>query len=182
MEQQIKIIRELLECIATRPNLPNPERDADWKNCMKNSSYDAKKALSALAQLEQPVNSGSEDLQKLIKRLEGFKMLNAYGYFEKLGRDGFLGFEDADYKTLDNFRTIMAEYSILPEILRELKGLSQVKPSNNEIEEIAYQLFMRLGSMLNFYGMDLEKDHAIQNLTHSKAEEACQLYRNWCKG
>lgn len=36
-----------LEKIAARPELQNPERDADWKNCMKWSSHEAKEALSA---------------------------------------------------------------------------------------------------------------------------------------
>jgi hypothetical protein len=40
-----KRLREALEKIAKRPDLPNPEKDADWKNCMKNSSYEARKAL-----------------------------------------------------------------------------------------------------------------------------------------
>ena len=35
-----------LEIIAKRPDLPNSERDADWKNCMKWSSYEAREALS----------------------------------------------------------------------------------------------------------------------------------------
>lgn len=34
-----------LEKIAKRPDLPNPERDADWKNCQKLSSHDAEVAL-----------------------------------------------------------------------------------------------------------------------------------------
>jgi hypothetical protein len=36
-----------LEQIAKRPDLPNPERDADWKNCQLWSQHDAKKALTA---------------------------------------------------------------------------------------------------------------------------------------
>lgn len=38
---------EALEKIAKRPDLPNPERDADWKNCMKWSAYEAQQALAA---------------------------------------------------------------------------------------------------------------------------------------
>ena len=41
-------IKQALENIANRPNLPNPERDADWKNCMKWSSHEAQEALTAL--------------------------------------------------------------------------------------------------------------------------------------
>ena len=37
--------REALERIAKRPDLPNPERDADWKNCMKLSAAEARAAL-----------------------------------------------------------------------------------------------------------------------------------------
>jgi hypothetical protein len=37
---------EALDKIANRPDLPNPECDADWKNCMKNSSYEARAALA----------------------------------------------------------------------------------------------------------------------------------------
>lgn len=40
------IMREALEVIARRPDLPNPERDADWKNCMKFSSHEAREALA----------------------------------------------------------------------------------------------------------------------------------------
>lgn len=36
-----------LRIIAKRPDLPNPERDADWKNCMKWSAHEAQKALEA---------------------------------------------------------------------------------------------------------------------------------------
>lgn len=38
---------EALEKIAKRPDLPNPERDADWKNCMKWSAHEAQQALAA---------------------------------------------------------------------------------------------------------------------------------------
>ena len=37
---------EALEKIAKRPNLPNPERDADWKSCMKWSAHEAQEALT----------------------------------------------------------------------------------------------------------------------------------------
>lgn len=50
---EIKQIREILESIANRPNLPNPERDADWRNCMESSSYEAKQALKALNRMEE---------------------------------------------------------------------------------------------------------------------------------
>lgn len=35
-----------LRKIASRPDLPNPERDADWKNCMKWSAHEAQQALA----------------------------------------------------------------------------------------------------------------------------------------
>lgn len=44
LEDRKRLI-EALELIKNRPDLPNPEKDADWKNCMKNSSYDASKAI-----------------------------------------------------------------------------------------------------------------------------------------
>jgi hypothetical protein len=37
---------EALEKIAKRPDLPNPERDADWRNCMRWSSHEAQVAIS----------------------------------------------------------------------------------------------------------------------------------------
>lgn len=43
---KVDILLEALEIIAKRPDLPNPERDADWKNCMKWSSHEAREALS----------------------------------------------------------------------------------------------------------------------------------------
>lgn len=41
-----QILIEALELIASTPSLPNPERDADWKNCMKNSAYTARAAIA----------------------------------------------------------------------------------------------------------------------------------------
>lgn len=32
------------------PDLPNPDRDADWKNCMKWSSHEAQEALAAFGE------------------------------------------------------------------------------------------------------------------------------------
>ena len=59
--QMAAIIRELLgvidslhgalEGIAKRPDLPNSDRDADWKNCQKWSSHEAKQALTLSAPL-----------------------------------------------------------------------------------------------------------------------------------
>lgn len=46
--EALKGVRDALQMIADRPHLPNPERDADWKNCMKNSSYEARQQLTAL--------------------------------------------------------------------------------------------------------------------------------------
>jgi hypothetical protein len=40
--------REALERIAKRPDLPNPERDADWKACMKLSAQEARAALTSI--------------------------------------------------------------------------------------------------------------------------------------
>lgn len=42
-----EMLVKALEKIAKRPDLPNPERDADWKNCMKWSAYEAQQALAA---------------------------------------------------------------------------------------------------------------------------------------
>lgn len=47
----VEHLRELLVGIAERPNLPNPEHGADWKNCQKLSSHDARKALVILGTL-----------------------------------------------------------------------------------------------------------------------------------
>lgn len=47
-EQAVAKLREILERIAKRPDLPNPERDADWKNCQKWSQHDAREALTLL--------------------------------------------------------------------------------------------------------------------------------------
>lgn len=47
-------IRKLLERIANRPDLPNPDCDADWKNCQKWSQHDAREALALLASLHHP--------------------------------------------------------------------------------------------------------------------------------
>jgi hypothetical protein len=38
----------VLEVISRRPNLPNPERDADWKNCMKCSSHECRELIAEL--------------------------------------------------------------------------------------------------------------------------------------
>lgn len=48
-EEAKELVVELvnvLQKIASRPDLPNPDRYADWKNCMKNSAYEAKKLLT----------------------------------------------------------------------------------------------------------------------------------------
>lgn len=37
---------EALRKIAKRPDLPNPERDADWKNCVKWNAHEAKEQLT----------------------------------------------------------------------------------------------------------------------------------------
>lgn len=50
---KIQQIREILEKIAKRPDLPNPDRDADWKNCQKWSAHDAQECLVALSELEK---------------------------------------------------------------------------------------------------------------------------------
>jgi hypothetical protein len=38
--------------IRKRPDLPNPDKDADWKNCMKWSAHDAKEALEKMPKKE----------------------------------------------------------------------------------------------------------------------------------
>lgn len=43
--RKIEKYEETLKKIAKRPDLPNPERDADWKNCMKWASHEAREAL-----------------------------------------------------------------------------------------------------------------------------------------
>lgn len=44
----LETVRLVLERIAKCPDLPNPDRDADWKNCQKWSSCYANQALTAL--------------------------------------------------------------------------------------------------------------------------------------
>lgn len=46
-------VKQLLEGIAKRPDLPNPDRDADWKNCQKWSSHDAKQAIDLITAVEK---------------------------------------------------------------------------------------------------------------------------------
>lgn len=41
---------QVLENISKRPDLPNPNRDADWKSCMKWSSHEAREALQKIKQ------------------------------------------------------------------------------------------------------------------------------------
>lgn len=53
-------VREILERIAQRPDLPNNDRDADWKNCQKWSQADAREALAILDQ--QPASEVVEGL------------------------------------------------------------------------------------------------------------------------
>jgi len=42
----VEVMAGALDNIAKSPDLPNPDRDADWKNCQKWSSYEAKAALA----------------------------------------------------------------------------------------------------------------------------------------
>ena len=44
--ERIKVLEDALRKIAKMPDLPNPERDADWKNCMKWASHYAREALN----------------------------------------------------------------------------------------------------------------------------------------
>lgn len=46
-EARAQVLVDTLEEIAKRPDLPNPERDADWETCMKFSSHEAREALKA---------------------------------------------------------------------------------------------------------------------------------------
>lgn len=48
LRDALKTALEALEKIAKRPDLPNPDRDADWKNCQKWSSHEAKEALEKI--------------------------------------------------------------------------------------------------------------------------------------
>lgn len=45
---KLKIALDCLDRIGNTPDLPNPERDADWKNCMKNSSWDARETAKVI--------------------------------------------------------------------------------------------------------------------------------------
>ncbi len=102
---QLEIAKDALEKIAKRPDLPNPDRDADWKNCMKASSFEAAEALAHIDDCEKraaldslpaaPVEGGSaqprgEDV--LSEEVVGL-MVNEYE-----GPD--LGHEDALYRNL----------------------------------------------------------------------------------
>lgn len=51
--EQMKPLVEALRKIAKMPDLPNPERDADWKNCMKWAAFYAQEALAAFPHLER---------------------------------------------------------------------------------------------------------------------------------
>lgn len=44
----LEAVRKLAQTIADRPNLPNPDRDADWKNCQQWSQRDAREILAIL--------------------------------------------------------------------------------------------------------------------------------------
>lgn len=48
----IEVMKAALQNIEKRPDLPNPDRDADWKNCQKWSSYEATQALTAIREFE----------------------------------------------------------------------------------------------------------------------------------
>ncbi len=50
-EEVLREVREIISIIAKRPDLPNPHRDADWKNCQQWSSHDAMIALAKLDSL-----------------------------------------------------------------------------------------------------------------------------------
>ena len=47
----IEKLVEIFERIAKRPDLPNPDRDADWKNCQKWSQHDAREGIALAAPL-----------------------------------------------------------------------------------------------------------------------------------
>lgn len=44
----LELADAVLKNISNRPSLPNPEKDADWKNCMKWSSAEAKEARAEI--------------------------------------------------------------------------------------------------------------------------------------
>lgn len=50
---KLAIAINCLNLIAKRPDLPSPDRDADWKNCMKHSSYEAQVALADINKLAE---------------------------------------------------------------------------------------------------------------------------------
>lgn len=52
LEKQKDIMRKALEIISKRPDLPNPDKDSDWKNCMKWSSHEARQALKEVEALK----------------------------------------------------------------------------------------------------------------------------------
>jgi len=54
----VEKMAEALRNIAKRPDLPNPERDADWKACQKFSSHEAREALAAYEASLQPTEKG----------------------------------------------------------------------------------------------------------------------------
>jgi len=48
LETALREVWEKVSRIAKRPDLPNPDRDADWKNCQKWSQHDALAALATI--------------------------------------------------------------------------------------------------------------------------------------
>jgi len=47
----LEVARDGLVKISKRPDLPNPECDADWKNCMKCSAHEAAEILVTINEI-----------------------------------------------------------------------------------------------------------------------------------
>lgn len=51
-EEALQKFKEALEKISMRPNFPNPDRNADWRNCQKWSSAEAKESSALIPIIE----------------------------------------------------------------------------------------------------------------------------------
>jgi len=71
MKEQLEKVRKLLTSISKCPDLSNPERDADWKNCTKWNAFEANQALTILDTLAQSVDK--PPTEKLKAALDVFK-------------------------------------------------------------------------------------------------------------
>lgn len=48
LRTKLRIALDCLDRIGKMPDIANPERDADWKNCMKHASWDAREIARTL--------------------------------------------------------------------------------------------------------------------------------------